>query len=183
MGDRDAGVGKPSDTCGNSRRYADLDSGPNQSKRFLAAATENERVAALQSGNALSLARKINQPKRNIALRRRRPAASFASKNQVSVASAPFENLRIRESVVDNRIRHAQRVVAVKRHQPGIPRPRADQPYEPGHEFGLSGDAKRPLGFAGMTVFDAVQQSSPDSIRRIRRSALTVRKLPRLLEL
>lgn len=171
VGDGDAGIGESSDSCGYSRRYADLDSCPNQSERFLAAAAENERVAALQPGDALSLAGKINQPKRNIALRRRRPAASFASKNQFSVASAPFENLRIRESVVDNGIRYAQCVVAVKRHQPGIPGSRADQPYEPGHEFGLSGDAKRPLGFAGMTVFDAVQQSSPDSLRRIRRSA------------
>ena len=57
MGDRDAGVGGHSDRRRDAGHHLERDAGGRERFRLLAAAPEDERVAALEANDAFALAR------------------------------------------------------------------------------------------------------------------------------
>ncbi len=80
--DRNAGIGKPADTCRDARYDAERDAVLDQRQGFLATTPEDEGIATLQPQHPLPLAREFDQPQGNIPLLRRRLATTLARKLQ-----------------------------------------------------------------------------------------------------
>ena len=101
--------------------------------RLFAAATEHERIAALESHDALPLARETHEQRVDLVLPRRLArAAAFADVVQLDRASRVVhrrerEQRRIGQRVVDDRVADHEQLAAAQREQPGIARARADE--------------------------------------------------------
>ena len=131
VGQRDSGIGQPPDAGRNAGHDAERDAGLDQRQRLLAAAGEDERVAALEPQHPPPGARQLDQPQRDIALLRRRLAAALAGVFDHAIRSREGQDLVIDQGVVNDHVGHAEGMGGVQGHQPGVAGPGAGQPYRP----------------------------------------------------
>ena len=110
MRHRNAGRRRPADAGADPGDDAEADAGRRQRQRLLPAATEHQRIAALQPHHAMPLPRQADQPLIDAKLRRAAPAGALADRFQP----------RLRRQRQD--LRRHQRVV---QHDIGCPRARA----------------------------------------------------------
>ena len=132
VGDRDAGVGAGRDAGRDPRHDLELDPGLAQRLALLAAAAEDERVAALQPHHALARPRRLDQPLADLLLRHRGHAGRLADVDQLGVLARPVERPRRDQPVVVDRVGRADQLQRARRHQPRIAGPGADEVDESG---------------------------------------------------
>ena len=68
MGDRNTGIGQPTDTRRNPRDHPEGNAGCHQGRSLLAATAEHEGITALEPEHPFSLAGQFDQAKRDISL-------------------------------------------------------------------------------------------------------------------
>ena len=129
MRDRDAGIGEPADPRRDAGDDAEGNAGFDQRQRLLAAAPEDEGVAALQPADAFSLSRELHQPERDVALAGRRLAAALARIFDRRAFSRMRQHALVDQRVVDHHVSLAKRIQGVERQEARVARPGADQPY------------------------------------------------------
>ena len=105
MGDGDAGVGGGGDARGDAGDDLELDPGRAQRFALLAAATEDEGVAALEADDALAGLRRLDQPLPDLLLRYRRHAGLLADVDQLGVLAGAVERPGRDQAVVEDRRR------------------------------------------------------------------------------
>ena len=123
VGDRDPGVGGRRDAGGHPRHDLELDPGRAQRLALLAAAAEDERVAALEPHDALARRGRLDQPLADLLLGNRGNAGLLADVDQLGVgagaASAPGGIRPVVEDRVGEAISSSERAVI----NPGSPGP------------------------------------------------------------
>ena len=132
MGDRDAGVGRRGDAGGDAGDDLEGDAGLAQHLRLLAAAAEDERVAALEPHDAPARARVLDQQRVGLLLRDLRAAALLADVDQLGVVAGAGERRRPGSGGrrgSRRRARSARRARTVS--SPGSPGPGADEVDDP----------------------------------------------------
>ena len=92
MGERNAGVGRDAAGGGDAGHDLEGNAGGGQRLDFLAAAAEDERVAALQPHHALALARQPHQQLVDLVLAERMVAALLAGVDALGLAAAQLED-------------------------------------------------------------------------------------------
>ena len=132
MGDRDAGVGGGGDAGGDPRHHLELDPGLAQRFALLAAAAEDERVAALQPHHALAGARRLDQPLADLLLRHRGHARLPCRHRPARRPRAPRRAPRRDQPVVVDRVGRGDQLQRSRRHQARIARAGADEVDDPG---------------------------------------------------
>ena len=128
MGDRDPGVGGGGDPGGDPGDDLELDPGLAQGLALLAAAAEDEGVAALEPDDALPLAGGLDQPLVDLLLRHRGPARAPCRRRR---ARRPRGRRRARRGGSAGRGRSSRRSAISSSERavirPGSPGPGADQ--------------------------------------------------------
>ena len=130
MGRGNARIAKAADTRAHPRNHAERDTGRDQVERFLAAATENERVAAFKTQHPFAAAGELDKAHGNRALLGARLAAPLAGIDPLG-AGRKFQNALIHQRVINNDIGLLERIQSVHRQQARIARAGADQPDPP----------------------------------------------------
>ena len=110
MGDRDAGIGEAADAGADAGHDAEGNAGRHQRHRLLAAAPEDERIAALEPQHPPALARQLDQAKRDVGLAGRRLAAALAGIFEHGAGPCQREHARADQRVVDDDVGLAQPV-------------------------------------------------------------------------
>ncbi len=127
VGDRDAGVGGSGDPGGDPGDDLEGDAGVAQRLRLLAAATEDERVAALQPDDRAALARDPHQLRLGIGLLHRDPPGGLADVDQLGVLACAGERAGGNQAVVEDRVGGGDQGEGPSRHQPGVAGSGADE--------------------------------------------------------
>ena len=104
-------------------------------QRFLATATEHERVAALEAQYPLSRSCEFHQRQRYVALLGRRFATTLACIAELCARLGKFQDLVIDERVINDDIGLAQSMGGMQRQEARITRTRTDQPDPARQEF------------------------------------------------
>ena len=94
VGQRDAGVGGATGGCGDARHHLERDAGGGQFLDFFAAASEYERVAALQAQYAFSLLRQLYHHLVKLGLWYRVDVALFADVDALRLLPGKFHDGR-----------------------------------------------------------------------------------------
>ena len=123
VGDRDARVGGGRDAGGDAGHDLELDPGLAQRFALLAAAAEDERVAALQPHHALAGPRRLDQPLADLLLRHRGHPGLLADVDQLGVLARPVERSRRDQPVVVDRVGVGDQVERALVISPGSPGP------------------------------------------------------------
>ena len=131
MGDGDPRVGGRRDAGGDPRHDLELDPGRAQRFALLAAAAEDERVAALEPHDALARRGRLDQPLADLLLRHRGHAGLLADVDQLGVSRAPVERARRDQAVVEDRVGDGDQLQRSRRHQPRVAGPGPDQVDDP----------------------------------------------------
>ena len=107
----------------------DLELDPGLAQRFalLAAAAEDERVAALEPDDALARARGLDQPLADLLLRDRGHARLLADVDELGVLAGAVERAGRDQAVVEDRVGAGDQLQRARRHQPRVAGPGADQ--------------------------------------------------------
>ena len=119
MCDRDSGEQRRGDRARDPRDDLACDSGGSQRKRFLAAAPEHKRIAALQSNHSMAAAGLANHQSIDRLLRDRRPARALSDKESPR-PRRKLQRLRIDQRVVEHKIRSSQPLDRLERQKLGI---------------------------------------------------------------
>ena len=133
---RNAGIGQSGDAGGNSRHHTERHVMPDQHQAFFPAASEDERVAALQPQDPLARLRQFDEPERDIDLLCRRLSAALARVDPRAFRSGQIQDAPVDQRVVDHHIGPAQGVDCMQGQQPRIARARAHQPDPARFEVG-----------------------------------------------
>ena len=133
VGDGDAGVGARRDARGHARHDLEGDPRLGQPLGLLAAASEHERVAALQPHHPLAGLRAFDHQLLGLRLRHRSLAARPAVLPhiaQLRVRTGAVERLGGDETVVEDHVRLGNQLARTHAHQPGVAgaRRRPDRP-------------------------------------------------------
>ena len=132
MGHWDARVGR----CGDTRRDAgdDLegDLGLGERLGLLAAAAEDERVAALEADDDFALPSAIDQQIGDLILGHARCAGLLAHVEQLGFGSGERQGAAWDQAVVNDHVGGDDQLERPRRHQPRVPGARADQVDDPG---------------------------------------------------
>ena len=128
MGHRDAGISEPADPRSDPRHNPERDRGLGQSQRFLAAAAEDAGVAAFQPQHPPPLSRQPDQPGRDVGLAWRRASAALAGIVELHAVRRQGQDARIDKRVVDDDIGAVERMQGQGGEEPGVARPRSNQP-------------------------------------------------------
>ncbi len=131
VGDRDPGVGGGGDAGGHAGHDLELDPGLAQRLALLAAAAEDEGVAALEPDDALARAGGGDQPLADLLLRHRRHPGRLADVDELGVLAGAVERPRRDQPVVEDRVGAGDQLQRARRHQPRVAGPRADQVDDP----------------------------------------------------
>ena len=99
-----------------------------QRQRFLGAAPEDARVAALETQDALSSLGQVNEPGRDVGLARRGAATPLAGVVERRVRPRQAQDARIDERVVDDDVGIGERVQCQHGQKSGFPGAGADEP-------------------------------------------------------
>ena len=123
LGHRDAGVGGGGDAGGDAGHDLEGDALRPQRECLLAAASEDERVAALQPHDALAFLGAAHHQRLGLLLRHGLPAALLADEQQLRVRARAVERRGRDQAVVEDHVGRAisSRARAVSR--PGSPGP------------------------------------------------------------
>src|ERR1041384_573857 len=105
MGNGNAGIGKTPNPGADARYDAEGNARRNEGQGFLAAAAEDERIAAFQTEDALAFPRQFDQAQRNIALLGRRLAAAFAGVFLCGARGSQSEDALIEQRVIEEALR------------------------------------------------------------------------------
>ncbi len=135
MGRGDAGIGQAADRRGDAGHDAERDARAGQRQRLLAAAAEDEGIAALEAQHALPGARQADESLGNVRLLRRRLAAALPGIVERRARPRQLQNARVDQRIVDDGVGVLQRVQRQQRQQPRIARPRPHQPHRPRREI------------------------------------------------
>ena len=130
MRERNAGVCGASCGSGYARHDFEAHAGSRERFELLAAAAEDERIAALEPAHALALLRELHEQRVDLVLRHLRVAGRLADVDALSVAPREIEDLGRHEPVVQNHVCILQRSQRAQRQQPRIAGTGADQ-----HDF------------------------------------------------
>ena len=122
--ERDAGVRRCADRDGNSRNDLERHALLVQEQRFLRAAVEHERIAPLQAGDDVAVARLVGDEHRERVLRER-PFGRRARGDAFGVGPGPSER-RLGGAVVDHHVSLRQQASPANGHEPGVARAGAD---------------------------------------------------------
>ncbi len=126
VGDRDAGVGGGGDAGGDAGDDLELDPGDAQRLALLAAAAEDEGVAALEPDDALAGSRRLDQPGADLLLGDRGHSRLLADVDQLGVLAGAVERPRRDQTVVEDRVGTGDQRQRPRRHQARVSRPSAD---------------------------------------------------------
>ena len=136
MGQGYPGIGEPAEAGADAGDDAERNPRLDQGEPLLAAAAEDERIAALQPQHTPAIPGMADQPAGNIGLFRRRPSAAFAGVDKLGAGPREVEDARIDQRVINHHVGLAQPVERVQRQQPRIAGARARQPHPAGLEVG-----------------------------------------------
>jgi hypothetical protein len=100
---------------------------------LLAAAAEDERVAALQPDHAPTLQREPHEQRVDLVLRQRVPGARLADVDQLRIAACEVEDVGTDEAVVDDDVGLRDQPRRAQRQQIRISRTGADEMDDPRH--------------------------------------------------
>jgi hypothetical protein len=126
---RDAGIGEAADPRGDAGDDAEGNAGGGERQRLLAAAAEDEGIAALEAQHPFALSRQPNEPLGDVGLLLRGFSAALSGVFERGAGRGKAEDTLVHQGVVDDRVRPPQRMEGEEREQPRIARPRADQPH------------------------------------------------------
>ena len=104
MGDRQACISEPPETCGNAGYDAKCNSGVCQGHGFFATTTKHVRVTALQPQDALALTRQFDQANGDIGLLGRGLATALAGMNAGDMGGGERQNFGGYQRVVNNHV-------------------------------------------------------------------------------
>ena len=110
MGDRNSGIGETTDPGSDPGNDAKWDSGGDERQRFFRAPPEDKRITALEAQHPLLLARKANDPRRDVGLAWRRPAAALAGIIERGSRPSEAQNPGVDERVINDDIGLPERV-------------------------------------------------------------------------
>ncbi len=142
MGDRDAGIGEPADARRDAGHDAERHAGLDQRQGLLAAAPEDEGIAALEPQHPPAVARQLDQAARDVGLLRRGLAAALAGELELGAGPRKGQHALAHQGVVDHHVGLAQRVVGGQGQQARIAGPGADEPDPAGLEIGQLGKTR-----------------------------------------
>ena len=115
VGERNPGIGEPTapgaDAGNDAKRHAGLD----QCEALLAAATEDERIAALEPEDAAAVAGVTDEPAGYVGLLGRWPATTLSGKFELGAGSRLRQHPRIDQRVIDPHVSLTQPVERVQR--------------------------------------------------------------------
>jgi hypothetical protein len=124
------------EAAGQTRDDAEGDAGLREGQRFLAAAAEDEGIAALEPQDPLALAGERDEPLADVPLNGRGLAPALAGEFELRSLPGKGQHRRIDERVVHDDVRGPERVHGMDREQAGIARAGPDQPDRAGSEGG-----------------------------------------------
>ena len=125
--DRDAERRRHADAGSDARNHLDLDASGDESLHFLAAAPEDERITALETGHHLPLPGVEDHQALDELLRRRCAAAALADFDHARVGACVGEAAAAHQLVDQDDIRHAEHARGLQRHQFRVARTCSDQ--------------------------------------------------------
>ena len=98
----------------------------NQHFSFLAAAAEDKGIAALEARHNVAVERFFGQKRIDFVLGQRVIATLLACVNETRVRRGVFQKLFVDQIVIDDHLRHFERLYGLERNKPRIPRSRPD---------------------------------------------------------
>ncbi len=125
--DRDARVRRRRHAGGHAGHDLELDARLAQHERLLAAAAEDQRIAALQPHHPPPGAPVLDQQPVDLLLRHLRPAALLADVDQFRVRPRVLERLLRDQAVVEDDVGRGDQLDRADRQQPRVAGPGADQ--------------------------------------------------------
>ncbi len=138
---RDARVGGRRDRARDAGDDLERHAGRDARFGFLAAASEHERVAALQAHDRAGRRAARDEQGVDLVLAERGAAGRLADVDELSAGPGELEERRGRQPVVDDDVGGAQQELPAAGQQARIPRPGADEVH--GHDARSSGNARR----------------------------------------
>ena len=129
----DARIGGNTDRRGHARQYLKWNIAFKKHKCFLAPASKNKGITALEPNNNLALVRLVRQQDVDILLPHCMLAGLLSDIDTLCVGGYIGENTLIREVVIDDDIRRLQAVHCANRQKARIARTRADKKYFSAH--------------------------------------------------
>ena len=161
MGHGDAGVGGRRDAGGDPGHDLEGDLGGDERLGLLAAAAEDERVAALQPHDARPGAGAVDEQVLDLALLDRRVAGLLADVEELGVVADAVERAGRDQAVVEDDVGARQELERARRHQARVPWPGADEIDDPS-----AGSATHAIISACFRMFAAPALSSCSASRR-----------------
>ena len=161
MGQRNAGVSRAGERCGDAGHDFVGDAVGAQEFEFLAAATEHERIAALEPHHALACARVLQHQRMDAVLAGVMRAGLLADFDEFRIAPRECEHLGADQAVVQDHVGFVERAQTAQRQQARIAGPRTDQ-----HDRATSGVrcvrrkriVEHASGCSGLSLPQALQQ-------------------------
>ena len=129
--------GEPARHAGND---AEGNAGLRERQRLLAAAPEDEGIAALEPQHALALAGKLDQPLADVLLHGRGLAAALSGIFEQGAFAGEGKDGRVDQRVVDDDVGRASAFKAWIVRRPGSPGPAPTSQTVPGAKRGEAGD-------------------------------------------
>jgi len=127
MGQRNAGVGGASGRCGDARANLERNAVLGELFDLFAAATEDERVAALEPHHALALARQPHQQVADLLLRQRVVGAPLADIDALGLAPREVDDAGVDQPVVEHDVGLLHQPERAEGQQVGVARSGADE--------------------------------------------------------
>ena len=127
VGHRDPGVGRSGDAGGHARHDLELDARLPQHQRLLAAATEHQRVAALEPHDPAPGAAVLDEQPVDLRLRHLRPAALLADVDELGIRARVPQRLRRDQAVVEDDVGRGDQLDRADGEQAGVARPGPDE--------------------------------------------------------
>ncbi len=127
MGQRNAGDGGAAGRRGDSGHHLERDAMADQDRHLLAAAAEQERVAALEPQHAPAVARQAHHQGADVVLRHRPVAAALADIDTLRRAPHQFENFGRDQPVMQHHLRATHQPQRAQSQKIGIAGPGSDQ--------------------------------------------------------
>ena len=135
MRERDPRVSEPADARGDPRNDTKRDARGGKCHRFLAAASKDARVAALEPQHPLALAGEADQPRRDVRLAGRGTTAALAGIIERCARGRQMQDPRVDKGVVNHGVGAGESVQRQRREQPRITRTGPHEPDVAGFEI------------------------------------------------